>query len=247
MQFRMKKNKKEQRQKKKEEKALQKMEKEKAKEQKKKAREQKKQEKTMKNNQKQQRKGKKGQDEQEPKKKKPRGKKRALEEDMMDNVQDEPANSKPEEQEQEPVVKEQENVEEHGDSGKAMGCSEAEAKHEAQHSSPTRQHMKNAKIVRLRRMKSKAKMVSPAAVVATRGSRKRKMSTKHVGSQQSGASGASPAAPKSTKKRMSQKVLKGKANSPVEGQGAKKSKPSKSKKPDPCPKIARNEMSFLRY
>ena len=59
MQFRMKKNKKEQRQKKKEQKALQKVEKEKAKEEKKKAREQKKQEKAMKDSQKKKRVGKK--------------------------------------------------------------------------------------------------------------------------------------------------------------------------------------------
>jgi hypothetical protein len=77
----------------------------------------------------------------------------------MDNVQDESGNSKPEEQGHEPVVKEKENVEEHGDCGKDVGCSEAEAKHEAQHASPTRKHVKHAKLVKLRRMKSKAKMV----------------------------------------------------------------------------------------
>ena len=151
----------------------------------------------------------------------------------MDNVQDESGNSKPEEQGHEPVVKEKENVEEHGDCGKDVGCSEAEAKHEAQHASPTRKHVKHAKLVKLRRMKSKAKVLSPADF-ATCGSRKRKINTKHVVSQKSGASGASTVAPKSTKKCRSRK---GKAKSPVKGQPAKKSKPSKSKPCKPCPKI----------
>ena len=235
MQFRMKKHKKEQRQKKKEEKALQKVEKEKVKAEKQKAREQKKQEKAMKDSQKKKRVAKKGHDEQDSKKvKKSRAKKRPFEEDVVENAQDESAKSKPEEQGQEPVVKEKENVVQHGDSGPDVGHSEGKAKDETQHASPTRKHVKNAKLVKLRRMMSKNKMMSSPANCATNGSRKRKTNTKHAISQKSGASGASSVAPKSTKKGKSRKV-----KSPVKGQPAKKSKPSKSKpsKPDPCPKI----------
>eukprot|EP00435_Cladocopium_sp_Y103_P017614 s1279_g4.t1 len=249
MQFRAKNMKKAARQKKKEEKAAQKLEKEKAKEEKKKAREQKKQEKAQKKDEKKTKKNtKKGQDEQKSKEKKPRGKKRPREEDVMDNVQSE-------DQGQEHVVKEKETgvehvdcgrdvghgVEhgdgkdvghgvEHGDSGKDVGCSENESQ-----ASPTRKHVKNAKLMKLRRMKSKAKM---SLSLATHVSKKRKFNRKHAELQQSVASGGSTVEPKNTKKQMSRKGLVAKGKHPVD-QPAKKGKQSKSKasKPDPCPKI----------